>query len=170
MLIKQADDKSKRLALLEDLQRSSLLDKRQRDWLSDEHYRIKRGIQGERDAAFYLNNYLEDDPDRAVLHDLRLSIGDETVQIDHLVVTRGLRMYLLETKNFNGNLHINAHGEFSVEYPGERRFGIPSPLEQSRRHEGPLLKICERLGIAGRSGTAPFVHHCVLVNPKSLIH
>ncbi|MBT9504897.1 MAG: hypothetical protein IV092_26905 [Burkholderiaceae bacterium] len=56
MLVEHADDKSMRLALLEDLQRCSLLDKRQCDWLSDEHYRIKPGIQRERDAGFYLNN------------------------------------------------------------------------------------------------------------------
>ena len=33
MLIKLADDKSKRLALLQDLQKSSLLDARQKEWL-----------------------------------------------------------------------------------------------------------------------------------------
>jgi hypothetical protein len=51
VLIKSADDKSKRLALLEDLQKSPLLDRRQRDWLRDEQFRLKRGIAGERDAA-----------------------------------------------------------------------------------------------------------------------
>lgn len=36
MLIKSADDKTKRLALLEDLQKSLLLDMRQKEWLRDE--------------------------------------------------------------------------------------------------------------------------------------
>lgn len=170
MLIKPADDKSKRLALLEDLQRSPLLNRRQQEWLREELHRTKRGIAGERDAAHYLNNYLKDDPDRALLHDLRFSIDGDVVQIDHMVITRGVYVYLLETKNFNGNLRINEFGEFSVEYPGERFFGIPSPIEQSRRHEGPLRKLLDTLGIQGRNGRAAQIHHCVLVHPTSIIH
>lgn len=170
MLIKSADEKGKRLALLDELQRSALLDRRQQDWLRDELHRTRRGIAGERDAAHYLDNYLKDDPDRALLHDLRFSVDGEVVQIDHMVITRSVFVYLLETKNFNGNLRINEHGEFSVEYAGERVFGIPSPLEQSRRHEGPLRKLFATLGIEGRNGGAPQIHHCVLVNPASMIH
>jgi Nuclease-related domain len=169
MLIKSADDKSKRIAFLEELQRSSLLDRRQQDWLRDELHRTRRGIAGERDAAHYLDNYLKEDPDRALLHDLRFVVEGDVVQIDHMVITRSLYVYLLETKNFNGNLHINEHGEFSVEYAGERVFGVPSPLEQSRRHEGPLRKLFATLCIEGRNGGAPQMHHCVLVNPSSLI-
>lgn len=100
MLIKTADDKSKRLALLEDLQKSSMLDRQQREWLKDELLRLKRGIQGERDAAHYLDNYLKDDPDRVVIHDLRISVEGQVAQIDHLVITRSLYVFLLETKNF----------------------------------------------------------------------
>nr|WP_242478760.1 nuclease-related domain-containing protein [Rubrivivax gelatinosus] len=103
-MIKSADDKSKRLALLEDLQKSPLLDRRQRDSLRDEQFRLKRGIAGERDAAHFLDNYLRDDPDRMLLHDLRFQVDGEVVQIDHLILTRGMVVYLLETKNFNGIL------------------------------------------------------------------
>lgn len=170
MLIKSADDKSKRLALLEDLQRSPVLDRKQQDWLREEFHRTRRGIAGERDAAHYLDNYLKDDPDRALLHDLRFKVDGDVIQIDHMVITRSLFVYLLETKNFNGSLHINEFGEFSVEYSGERVFGIPSPIEQSRRHEGPLKKLFSTLGIEGRNGGAPQIHHCVLVHPTSIIH
>jgi len=169
MLIKSTDDKSKRLALLDDLQKSSLLDRRQRDWLREEYVRTKRGLAGERDAAHYLDNYLKDDPDRMLLHDLRFEVDGDVVQIDHMVISRGMFVYLLETKNFNGNLAINEHGEFSVEYAGERVYGIPSPLEQSRRHEGPLRKLLELLEIRGRNGSAPRIEHCVLVSPSSII-
>lgn len=170
MLIKPTDDKAKRLKLLEDLQKSPLLDHRQREWLREELQRTKRGLAGERDAAHYLDNYLKDDPDRMLLHDLRFVVDGDVIQIDHMVITRGLNVYLLETKNFNGNLRINEHGEFSVEYTGERVFGIPSPLEQSRRHEGPLRKLFDLLEINGRNGGAAKIEHCVLVSPASLIH
>lgn len=52
MLLKSADDKSKRLALLEALQRSPVLDTFQKDWLHGELMRLKKGIQGERESTY----------------------------------------------------------------------------------------------------------------------
>jgi len=75
MIIKQADDKSKRLAMLAELKKSPLLDARQKDWLDDELMRLRRGIEGEREAAFYIDSYLKDNTNRAVIHDLRLSMA-----------------------------------------------------------------------------------------------
>ena len=170
MLIKKADDKSKRLALLESLQDSPRLDARQKSWARDELMRLRRGIQGERDAAHYLDNYLADTRNYAVLHDLRLELAGETAQIDHLLVSRTYSFYLLETKNFSGNLKVNEQGEFSVRYQGEREFGIPSPLEQSRRHERLLKQALEMLAMTGRVGTSPTFHHVVLVDPKATIN
>ncbi|MDC6166990.1 nuclease-related domain-containing protein [Paucibacter sp. XJ19-41] len=169
MLIKHADDKTKRLVLLEELQRSSLLDKRQRDWLKDEQHRTVQGIHGEREAAHYIDNWLKDGVNHAVLHDLRISVDGETAQIDHLVINRALRIYLFETKCFNGHLQINAQGEFTVRYGSGKAFGIASPLEQSRRHERVLARLLERLGITGRAGMKPSFQHVVLLHPKAII-
>jgi len=169
MLVKRADDKARRIALLESLQESPLLDGRQKAWAREELVRVKRGIQGERDAAHYLDNYFADGRYHAVIHDLRLVDGDDTAQIDHLVINRMFEFFLFETKNFSGNLRINELGEFSVKYSGEREFGIPSPLEQSRRHERVLLKALDKLGITGRVNTRPTFHHIVLVHPTATI-
>ena len=68
MLIKSADDKSKRLALLEDLQKSSLLDARQKEWLRDELRRCRTGMEGERAAAFYLDGHYKDSQNNVLLH------------------------------------------------------------------------------------------------------
>lgn len=170
MLIKSADDKSKRVRLLEDLRKSPTLNARQREWLEDELLRLQRGIAGERSAAHYLDNYLKDDPERMLLHDLRVSFEGETAQIDHLLMTRGLHVYLIETKNFNGDIDINDFGEFSVRYGNGKTFGIESPIEQSRRHERVLRRVFERLEIKGRLGREPQFHHCVLIDPKGVIH
>ena len=43
MILKSADDKSKRLALLEELQRSQMLDFSQKKWLQEELMRQKKG-------------------------------------------------------------------------------------------------------------------------------
>lgn len=170
MLIKSPDDKKKRLRLLEELRASDRLDERQKDWLRNEYRRLAPGTAGERDAAHYLDMSFSDSKNHAVLHDLRLEADGQIAQIDHLIVNRMLYFYLLETKTYSGSLHINEQGEFMVEYSGERRYGIESPLEQSRRHETVLKKVLERLEITGRAGTAPTFVHVVMVHPKAIIH
>ena len=169
MLIKLADDQSKRLALLESLEQSPLLDDRQKKWLRDELWKLRKGRSGERNAAYYIDSALKDNPNLAVIHDLRLEWEDESAQIDHLIISRGLIFYLLETKNFSGNLSINEHGEFTVFY-GNTRQGIPSPIQQSKRHEKVLTKWLEQLGISGRFGSSPQFFHVVLVAPTSTIN
>lgn len=168
MLLKSADDKTKRVALLEDLQRSQLIDQRQRKWLREQLLMLRTGIRGEQESAHYLDNYFKDREHNVLLHDLRFVVDDDVVQIDHLVLTRGSRMYLLETKNYACNLVINEQGEFTAEYERDR-FGIPSPIEQSRRHERVLGKLLERLDIVGRTQKLPDFHHVVLLHPKATI-
>lgn len=170
MLIKSADDHKKRLRLLEELRNSDRLDDRQKDWLRNEYRRLAPGLAGERDAAHYLDLSFSESKNHAVLHDLRLEADGQVAQIDHLVVDRMLTFFLLETKTYSGSLHINEHGEFMAEYSGERRYGIESPIEQSRRHETVLKKILERLEITGRAGTKPSFFHIVMVHPKAIIH
>lgn len=168
MLIKLADDQSKRLALLESLEQSPRLDDRQKKWLRDELRNLRKGRSGERNAAYYIDSALKESANLAVIHDLRLEWEGESAQIDHLVISRGLIFYLLETKNFSGNLSINEHGEFTVFY-GNIPQGIPSPIEQSKRHEKILAKWLERLEITGRLGSSPQFFHVVLVAPTSTI-
>lgn len=169
MLIKSADDLTKRRQLLKELQHSARLDGSQRSWLKDELERLDRGARGERDAAHYIDAYFKDSKNHVVLHDLRLVVDGQVAQIDHLVMARGFLFYLFETKNFNGNLQINALGEFSVRYGSGRSIGIPSPIEQSRRHEPILVKLLEQLDITGRVGRKPLFEHVVLIDPKATI-
>ncbi len=168
MLIKSADDKSKRLALLQDLQQSPMLDTRQKDWLRDELRNLQAGIKGEQAAAFYLDGHYKDGQNSLLLHDLRLVVDGETAQIDHLVINRTGYMVLIETKNYSGDLEVNAHGEFTVRY-GRDRYGIPSPYEQSRRHARVLGKLLERLEIGTRTDKLPEFHNVVMMHPKAII-
>lgn len=168
MLIKAADDKTKRLRLLEDLQRSPRLDVRQKEWLAKELHATKQGIQGEKNAAHYLDNYLGSSKNFMVVHDLRIKVDEEVAQIDHLLVGRAF-FILLETKTFGGDISVNERGEFAVQYPGEKVYNIPSPLEQSRRHENVLQKLLERLDIRPRTGGRHRMEHVVLVDPSRAI-
>lgn len=168
MLLKSADDKTKRVALLEDLQKSPVLNSSQKQWLRDELMRLRRGMQGERDSAHYLDHYFKAGENHVVLHDLRFVVDGEVTQIDHLILNRTSHIYLLETKNYACNLVINDHGEFTAEYENAR-FGIPSPIEQSRRHERVLSRLLESLDIVGRTQKLPDFHHVVMFHPKVTI-
>jgi len=168
MLLKTADDKSKRLALLEELQRSTLLDARQKKWLREESLRQRKGIQGERESAYYLDQYFKHGSNHVVLHDVRFVVDGDVAQIDHMVINRGFGIYLIETKNYAGDLVINDHGEFTVQYD-DMRFGIPSPIEQSQRHARILQRLLSKLGIGNRVGSDMSFFHVVLLHPKATI-
>ena len=67
------------------------------------------------------------------IHDLRIEVGGRVAQIDHLVVTRLLDVWVLESKHFSEGVAVDEHGEW-VAFCGHRPYGIPSPIEQNRRH------------------------------------
>lgn len=168
MLLKTADDKSKRLALLEELQRSTLLSAIQKKWLREELMRLRKGVQGEKDSAYYLDQYFKHGANHVVLHDLRFVVDGDVAQIDHLVINRGFGIYLFETKNYSGDLVINDHGEFTAQYD-DIQFGIPSPIEQSQRHARILQRLLKQLGIGNRIGGEMNFFHVVLLHPKAII-
>lgn len=168
MLLKTADDKSKRIALLEELQRSTLLSAFQKKWLREELMRLRKGVQGEKDSAYYLDQYFKHGANHVVLHDLRFVVDGDVAQIDHMVINRGFGIYLFETKNYSGDLVINDHGEFTAQYD-DMHFGIPSPIEQSQRHARILQRLLKHLGIGNRLGGEMSFFHVVLLHPKAII-
>lgn len=169
MLLESADPTSqRRIQLLHDLQHRGRLDAYQARWVNEELSRVRAGATGERDAAHDIDSHFKGSSYHVVIHDLRLFVEGDVAQIDHLIIARAGISYLLETKNFSGNLLINDQGEYTVDY-GRDRYGIPSPLEQSRRHERVLARLLERLGIRGRLGAAPSFEHAVLVHPQATI-
>lgn len=169
MRLKAADDKAKRIQFLEDLAASSTLDTRQKELLRKELDRTRKGIDGERSAAHYLDNYIGDSKNSVLIHDLRISVNGEVAQIDHLLMNRSGIIILFETKHFGGNVDINDQGEFTVYYGSSARYGIPSPVEQSRRHENVLNKLFPTIGIEPRVGGRFTYYHLVLMNPSSTI-
>jgi hypothetical protein len=85
-----------------------------------------------------------------------------------LVINRTGYIVLMETKNYSGDLEVNAQGEFTVRY-GKERYGIPSPFEQSRRHARVLSKLLARLEISTRTDKLPDFHNVVMMQPKATI-
>ena len=167
MLIKAADDKQPQIAALEALLVRPDADAGQRRRIEAEIRQIRAGVAGERDAAYEIEFLLGANRNRMSIHDLRIEVGDRVAQIDHLVVNRLLDVWVCESKHFSEGVSVNAHGEWTAYYGG-RSYGIPSPVEQNRRHvavlsdafERGLVKLPKRLGITIR----PKLYSLVLVS------
>jgi hypothetical protein len=67
------------------------------------------------------------------LHDLRVECGGRVAQIDHLIIDRLLELWVCESKSFSGGVKVDEYGEWSG-YWGGKPHGIPSPIEQNRKH------------------------------------
>lgn len=147
------------------------LDNRQQSLVERELKALHYGVRGEQDSAYFLDFAFGKSKNFAIIHDLRIEWQGRVAQIDHLLINRFLEIFVLETKNFFGDLTINDQGEFSVVY-SKKVYGIESPIEQNRRHVAVLRERIDarnlsptRLGIPLPLSYNPYV----LVSPKSNI-
>ncbi len=168
MIVKRQDSLRSRKLELEILRSLDLpVDKAylvEQEWKS-----LLRGEKGEKDAAYYIDFDFKDSVNYAVIHDLRLEYDDRVAQIDHLLIGRLLDIYVLETKSYGEKLEIKEDGSFVAHY-GKKRFSVPSPIEQNRRHIALLKKLVYDKGLAptrlGFSLPVEFIS-CVIVDPKT---
>ena len=101
---------------------------------------LEYGIIGEREIEFELKNT---NIGMYVLHDVTFEYGDNKVQIDYLLFTRGY-FYLIECKNLIGNITIDSNGQFYREYKYRGRVikeSIYSPYTQAVRHLDIMKKV-----------------------------
>lgn len=100
MILKSADDKHASLRQLEDILLTAALPARTRIAIEQEISSIRAGIRGESDTAFEIDFFLGKSKNTIVLHDLRLQADDGRVaQIDHVLIHRTNRIWVLETKH-----------------------------------------------------------------------
>ena len=163
MIIKNADSKDPAIATLEALLAGA--DSKKQKLVTDELRMMRAGIKGENESAYHIDFNFKNSATTAVIHDLRLEYGGRVAQIDHLLIHRTHRFYVLETKNFSHGLKINEHGEFLRWNDWKKTFeGMPSPLEQNKRHAAVLHELLERLGYKN-----PAIESFVLISPNARI-
>lgn len=133
MLIKTADDRDRDLVTLERLLGRSDVPAAMRKQIEVEIRSIRAGDKGERDAGYIIDLHFGRSENWAVIHDLRIEAGGHVAQIDHVLINRLAQVWLCESKHFAEGVAINEHGEWSRWYRG-RAEGMPSPVEQNRRH------------------------------------
>lgn len=163
MIVKNADDKGPALAVLEALHARA--DGRQRKYIEDEQRMMRAGIKGEQESAYHIDFDFRDSDITAVIHDLRLQWDGRVAQIDHLIIHRTHKFYVLETKSFSHGLKITDEGEFLRWNDWKKTYeGMASPVEQNRRHAEVLRAVLERLGYA-----KPEIEAFVLISPTARI-
>jgi Nuclease-related domain len=171
MLLKSADDRGADLRSLEALRARPGLDPRTQRAIDDELWSIRLGAKAEADAAYQLDFDLRDNENWVVIHDLRIDLDGRVAQIDHLVISRLFEVFVCESKSYTGGVKVNDQGEWST-YRDRRPIGIPSPVEQNRRHIKVLEEVIERglIKLPRRIVTLkPSFKNIVLVSPGGLI-
>lgn len=163
MIVKKADDKSAALANLESLLLGA--DSRKQKFIEDELRMMRAGIKGEQESAYHIDFDFGESELTSVIHDLRLVIGGRVAQIDHLIVHRTQKFYVLETKSFSHGLKITDEGEFLRWNDWKKTYeGMASPIEQNRRHVEVLNQALVKLGYV-----KPHIESFVLVSSTARI-
>jgi hypothetical protein len=153
MIIKNADDKTEQLSELERLLNiaPSIL----KGKIQQELRILRAGMKGEQEAAYLIDFDLRDSRNTCVIHDLRLEFKDRVAQIDHLLIHRSMKVYLVETKHFHAGIKVTETGEFMIWDAFRKHYvGMPSPFAQNERHItvlkdvfSALIDLPRRLGI-----------------------
>jgi hypothetical protein len=163
MIVKNADDKGTALAALELL--LTCAEGKQQKLIEDELRMMRAGIKGEQESAYHIDFDFRDSETTAVIHDLRLESAGRVAQIDHLIIHRTHKFYVLETKSFSHGLKVTDEGEFLRWNDWKKTYeGMPSPIEQNRRHVEVLRDVLERWGYA-----KPQIESFVLISPTARI-
>ncbi len=140
MLIKAATDRSQDLNTLQALLAVPGITASTRALIDKEIRNIRAGAKGEAEAAYEIDFHHKASRNWAVIHDLRIEHEGRVAQIDHLLISRWLEVWVCESKHFSEGVAINEQGEFTGFYAG-RPYGVPSPLEQNRKHVAVLQAI-----------------------------
>jgi hypothetical protein len=170
MLLKTADNKDYQIKELEGLLAAATGDRKSR--VEQELRIIRAGFKGEQEAAYLIDFDFKNLDFYAVIHDLRLEVGGRVAQIDHLVISRCLDCFVLETKYLRGGMKVTEDGEFLRWNDYKKTFeGMASPLAQNDRHVSVLREAFGLIDMPTRLGLRlqPTFHSYVLVSPEARI-
>ena len=147
MIYKDNDNKMPVVAIL--MRMLALAGPDKRPLIERELRMMRAGIAAEREAAALIDMYLKDSTRTAVVHDLRLVPNEGgAAQIDHLLIHRSRRFYLLDTRHFSYGLRITDDGDFLRWSEGAKQpEPIPSPFDDLARQVSVLRDALEPFGL-----------------------
>lgn len=132
MILKTKDSLAPQLGELERLLSSTTVPEL-RKRIAQEISIRRAGAKGEQEAAYHIDFGWKSGQNSVVLHDLRLKHEGRVAQIDHLILFRSLECHVLESIGFASEVRITETGEWETK-ARSGWMGIPSPVEQNRRH------------------------------------
>lgn len=171
MIIKNIDDKSNDLKILNDYLKNDKIPKEYKSKIELEIKKIQSGLKGEKESAYEINFTLSAKKNIVIIHDLRLEIDNQVAQIDHVIINRLFEFYICESKNLSGGVSINDNLEFTGFY-NNKPYSLPSPIEQNNKHIiilkkifGEIIELPKRLGM----NIQPKYFNTVLISKNSRI-
>lgn len=170
MIIKSLDDRAADIEILGRLAAETSGDTRRR--IEAELRALQAGLRAESDVAYYINFDLGNSKNWAVIHDLRLQVGDRVAQIDHLLINRVMEVFVLESKSIRTSLKISEEGEFIRYNEWKRTYeGMASPLTQNERHIAVLKEAIKHIELPSRLGfrLEPTYESYVRISPNTRI-
>jgi hypothetical protein len=165
MILKKMDESDVRIQELETALRQSPPANTRRNL--DKELAIRRaGIKGEEEAAYHIDFHLKNHPNWVVLHDFRIESRGRVAQIDHLLISRLLGIYVVESKSFRTKVRYANGGWERLNF--NHWEGIPCPVEQNERHIAVLKDLLAEHQLAPtRLGLpmTPTIYNIVVVMP-----
>ena len=146
-IIKECDERDDDISVLTSLLKNYSLAYDKRSRIEQEIRNISAGLAAEKRAAYLLGQFVESGSTAYLINDLRLEVDGHVAQIDHVTINRYGIVRLFETKSFSTGIKITPDGAF-LRWDGfaKRYIEIPSPLQQSKRHETALKKALKNIG------------------------
>jgi hypothetical protein len=171
--LKAVDDKQPDIDALQALLARPDVDERMRRRIEDQIWAVRDGAKAERDAAYEIEFHLGENRHFMTIHDLRIDVEGVVAQIDHLVISPVLEIFVCESKRFGAGVKINDHGEWTT-FKFGRPVGVGSPIEQNRRHILALeraiklgyVRLPRRVGLVPMK---PTFHSRILVSKEGTI-
>ena len=103
-----------------------------------------KGKAGEKAVARRLKRLAEEE--YKVINDLMLPTSYGTTQIDHVVVSR-YGIFVIETKNYKGNIYGSKNAERWVQYTRHNQYSMLNPIAQNDLHLKTVKSYLTRLNI-----------------------
>jgi hypothetical protein len=137
--------------------------------LEAERDAILHALEHERASTSKLDDYFGQSPAWALLHDLRLELGEHKAHFHHLLIGRYLDIYVIDTTYYHCGLEIGPGGSVQCKHfcpmqqqvsPGERNRRKIRFLNHYLKHNGMLPR---RMGLALK----PRFHSLLLVSPDA---
>ena len=146
-VIKEFESRNADIECLEGLIQESSHNVQLKKRLEIELRKVKIGDHAEKNASYLLSSLFKDSTASFLINGLRLELGDDIAQIDHLSFDDLGIVRLFETKTFSTGIKIDDEGTFwRWDAYNKSYVEIPSPIEQSKRHERVVRRAFEQIG------------------------